>query len=510
MQFNWNLVKKPGLLSIKTSNFLLSNNGSLKRKVIRGGFWVFALRIFRRGFEFVRTIILARLLAPEDFGLIGIALLAMSALESFSETGIDLALIQKKDILKEHLNTAWTIQVLRGLVIAGLLFFGAPLVGTFFDEPNAVLLTRALAISEILKAFTHIGVIYFQKELEFHKQFIYQISGTLADLLVSIPAAIILRNPWALVYGLLAGNFVRLFFSHNSKFEHLSFSLSKYKEFTSFSVFILVSSILVFITHQGDEIFIGRMLGATSLAFYTLAWKISNLPITEVSSLLAQVSLPAFAKMQEDRNKLKKAYLNFINISSFFTFPMTVFMFLFPSLILLSLLGEQWTPSINPLRILALYGFFGSISLTGTFFIAINKPKYRTVLHFMSALNLAIIIFPLTKRFGITGTAVADVISVFIGTTAGIALIARELKISFHNLISALNLSFIASIIAGLLSLMLNSFLIGTNTYKLFLIGIFFSFSYILSHYALNRFFLKSVHNKYLREFIISDILNSI
>lgn len=510
MQFKWKKVWKPKEIVSKSYRFLLANDGNLKTKIFRGSFWVFTLKVFCKCFEFLRTIVLARLLAPEDFGLMGIALLTMSALESFSETGINLALIQKENIHKEHLNTAWTIQIIRGLVIAGLLFFGAPSVGTFFGEPNAVLFTRALALSEILKAFTHIGVFYFQKELEFHKQFIYQISGTLVDLLVSITAAIVLRNPWALVYGILAGNFVRLIFSHLSKFESVSISLTKYKEFISFSKFILLSSILVFITHQGDEIFIGKMLGATQLAFYTLAWKISNLPITEVSSLMAQVSLPAFAKMQEDRTKLKRAYLNFVNISSFFTFPMSIFIFLLPSLILLPLLGEQWVESINPLRILALYGFFGSISLTGTFFIAINKPKYRTILHFVSSVALAILIYPLTKKFGISGTATADVISVFIGTTAGITLIAKELKISLQNLISSIFLSFIASIIAGLLSKILDSFLINTNIHKLLLVGVFFFFAYILIHYLLSSYIRKSRYKKYLNGFILYNILNDI
>ena len=198
----------------KNTNTLATSGKSLSQRTVRGGLWVFSLRIVRQLFGVTRLIILARFLYPDDFGLMGIALLTMSTLETFSQTGFQAALIQKKEDIKTYLDAAWTILVLRGLILFSILYLIAPYAATFFDAPEAKLIIRVIGISVLFQALTNIGVIYFQKELEFNKEFIYQFAGTLADFIVAISAVIILKNVWALVFGLLAGNAVKCFVSH--------------------------------------------------------------------------------------------------------------------------------------------------------------------------------------------------------------------------------------------------------------------------------------------------------
>ncbi|MBW2000976.1 MAG: oligosaccharide flippase family protein, partial [Deltaproteobacteria bacterium] len=154
----------------------------LSKKVIRGGIWVFALRFTNRGLGFVRTIILARLLAPSDFGLLGIAMLAIAALETFSQTGFQAALIQKKENVESYLDTAWTVSAVRGIMLFFILFFCAPIVAQFFKSPQATLVIKVIAISTLISGFRNIGILFFQKELEFNKQFIYELSATLVDI----------------------------------------------------------------------------------------------------------------------------------------------------------------------------------------------------------------------------------------------------------------------------------------------------------------------------------------
>ena len=122
----------------------------LRARVIRGGFWVFGLRITNQFFGLARIIVLARLLAPADFGLFGIALLAMSALETFSQTGFSAALIQKKKDTGPYLDTAWTVQVIRGGVLALIAFLIAPYVAAFFDAPAARPILQVIALSMLL------------------------------------------------------------------------------------------------------------------------------------------------------------------------------------------------------------------------------------------------------------------------------------------------------------------------------------------------------------------------
>ncbi|MDH3556189.1 MAG: oligosaccharide flippase family protein, partial [Deltaproteobacteria bacterium] len=186
----------------------------LSTKVVKSGLWVFALRILNRGLGFIRTIILARLLAPEDFGILGIAMLSISTLETFSHTGFHTTLIQKKDNIESYLNTAWTVSALRGTMLFVILFFSAPIIARFFNSSAATPVIRVIALFTLFSGLQNISILFFQKELEFHKQFIYEFAATLANLIVAIPLAFLLRNVWALVWGGLASSVVRLILSY--------------------------------------------------------------------------------------------------------------------------------------------------------------------------------------------------------------------------------------------------------------------------------------------------------
>ena len=132
--------------------------------------WVFALRILNRALGFVRTIILARLLTPEDFGLLGIGILAISTLDTFSQTGFHAALIQKKQDTSSYLDIAWTISVIRGILLFIVLLLFAPVIATFLKYPQATLVVRLIAVTILFSGCTNIGMVLLQKELEFNKK----------------------------------------------------------------------------------------------------------------------------------------------------------------------------------------------------------------------------------------------------------------------------------------------------------------------------------------------------
>lgn len=390
---------------------------TLSQKVVRGGFWVFALRITQQVFNFVRLIILARVLAPSDFGLMGIALLTIATLETFSQTGFQQALIQKKENIETYLNTAWTVLILRGLLLFVVLFFIAPSAATFFDAPKALPIIRIIGLAILFRAFTNIGVVYFQKELEFNKQFIYQFSGTLADFIVAVSAALILRSVWALVFGLLAGNFVRFiisYFIHPYK-PHISFDLEKTRELFGFGKWILGSSILMFLITQGDDIFVGKLLGITALGFYQMAYKISNMPVTEITRVVSQVTFPAYSKLQDDLPKLREAYLKVLQIVAFLSIPMATLIFILAPDLTRIFLGEKWMPIVPAMQVLAIFGAIRSIGATlGPVYTAKGRPDYPTKLNFMRFILIVILIYPLTVRFGILGTALTVLLATFI------------------------------------------------------------------------------------------------
>jgi len=382
----------------------------LKGRSVRGGFWVFALRIVTRLFGLGRTIALARLLAPADFGLFGIALLAMSALETFSQTGFHAALVQKKQDTRPYLDTAWTVQLIRAVVLALIAFSIAPYVASFFDTPATKPIIQVIAFSVLIGGFANIGVIYFQKELEFHKQFIYQLTATLADFSVAITAAFLLRSVWALVFGLLARSLVGTvlsYFIHPYR-PRLGFNLRQFKELFGFGRWVLGSSILVFLTTQGDDIFVGKLLGTTMLGFYQMAYRLSNMPATEITHVISQVTFPAYSKLQDNLPRLREAYLKVLQITAFISFPLAGLIFILAPDFTSIFLGEKWMPMVPAMQVLAIWGLMRSIgATTGPIFYAKGRPDLATKLQVLNLVLLGGFVYVLTIRLGILGTSIA-------------------------------------------------------------------------------------------------------
>ena len=437
---------------------------SLSERVVHGGVWVFLLKIVNRGFGLIRTVILARLLAPNDFGLFGIATLAIAALQRFSRTGFDASIIQNKEDTRSYLNPAWTVKALRGLILATVLALGAPLVGAFFEEPRAVILVRVLGASVLLGATKNIGIIYFRKELEFHKQFAYRLSGTSADLAVAIPAAFILRSVWALIFGLLAGNFVRLVMSYyiHPYRPAFDFDLEKIKEMFDFGRWILGTSIVVFIATKGDDVFLGKILGATALGFYRLAFTIANTVATEITHVISRVTFPAYSKLQDDLASLKSAFMRTMSLTTALSVPLAVGIFLLIPDFTRIFLGGKWLPIVDPVKVLVIAAAIRSIAaIWGPLYQASGMPNLDFWQNIWRVIFTFIPIYFLARLSGITGVSVAVLLGILAALIYDFYYVERlcELDLSSREVLKALALPLAGSVPFIVFTLLFKNFL---------------------------------------------------
>jgi len=390
------------------------NKQSLSEKTIKGGIWVFSLRVIDRIFQLIRTIILARILSPTDFGLFAIALLVLSILESISQSGFEEALIQKKGNIRQYLNTTWTINVIIGVVIAIIVFFSSDSIASFFNTQVAGNIIRVISLAILLQSFTNVSVLYFKKQLRFYKYFQYNFLGTIADVAVAISLAYILKSAWALIFGLIAGNLVRFIMSfviesYRPKFQ---IDISKAKELFKFSKWILGSSILVFLIGHGDDIFVGKLLGVTMLGFYQMAYNISNLPATEITQSIVNVAFPAYSKIQDDILRLKKAYLKTLKFIAFLTIPLTCGIIALAPEFVSYILGDKWAPIIPAIQVLAIFGLIRALGgLNGSFLQAVGRPDILTKLQIIKLLIIILTIHPLALWKGIVGVSISVLIS---------------------------------------------------------------------------------------------------
>ena len=433
----------------------------LSQKVVKGGMWVFGLRIINRGLGFVRTIVLARILAPEDFGLLGIAMLSISILETFSRTGFQAALIQKKENIESYLDTAWTVSVIRGTVLFFILFFSAPLIAKFFHSSQGVLVIRVIAVTTLLSGFKSIGIVFFQKELEFNKQFTYEFTATLVDLTVAITLAITLRNVWALVWGGLAANFARLLLSYvlHPYRPRICVAKDKFKDLMDFGKWVLASSILVFSVTQGDDIFVGKLLGITALGLYQMAYTLSNLPATEITHVISQVTFPAYSKLQDDSAKLKDAYIKVLHLTAFLSFPIAAGIIVLASDFTQMFLGPKWMPAVPVIQVLALAGLARSLAATaGYLFYAVAKTKIDTGLQLLRLTIMVAIIYPMSSYMGLLGVALTVLISILIASVGFHAMAIKLTKCTTRQFLKIITIPCMNGVFTATVLMFLKSY----------------------------------------------------
>lgn len=481
-------MKLPVIDKIK---HLMSTGETLSQRVARGAIWVFALRITREGLKLARLIILARLLAPNDFGLMGTALLAMSALDSLTETGFDWALIQKKGNVSGYLDTAWTVSGLRGLTLCVLLVVTAPYIAIFFNEPAAAPIVRVVGLSVLIKGWSNIGRVYFDKELEFNKKFIYEVGGGVADLAVAIGAVLILGSVWALVFGLLAGEITRFILSYvlHPYRPHLRLELSKARELFGFGKWLLVSSILIFLINDGDDLFLGRVLGVTALGFYQMAYRISNMPATQITHVISQVTFPLYSKLQDQLSKLREVYLKTLKLTSFLSFPIAAGIAVLAPDFTRLFLTDKWMPMVPAMQVLAVYGLIRSVSATsGPLFMSVGRPDIATKVQFGRFLVMAACIYPLTVQWDIIGTALAVLISITVVDTVTLYLAGRISGNRTLAIVRVLIFPLLNASIMTLLVLALKSYVFSTVGMATFFLLIAFGvFIYFVIAYIFDR-----------------------
>lgn len=387
--------------------------GTLAQRTVKSGIWMSGIQFFSRFSQILMLIILARLLAPRDFGLMGIALVTLAGTKQFTNIGLKAALIhQKQDNVDEYLDTTWCLEAGRGLLIAAVLFAAAPYIAVLFGEPEATNLIRVIGLGPLLFGLKNPGVVYFRKDLEFHKQFVYEVSGGFSQFIVGVTYALVSPTVWALVFAFIAKDAARFILSYvlHGYRPWPRFDFGAAKELIDYGIWITGSSIIFFLHRQGDDAFVGWFLSATALGFYQYAYRIADTPSTEFSSVISNVTFPAYSKLQEDTVALRDAVLRTTRVTAFVAFPMSFGIALIAPSFVPAVLGADWTPMIVTMQLLAAYGLLHAITRNfGSVWKAIGRPDYMAKLGALNVLTIAIFIWPATARWGIEGTALVAV-----------------------------------------------------------------------------------------------------
>lgn len=419
---------------------------NISNKMAKGAAWMVAFKMVERSIGLVSTIILARLLEPGDFGLVAMATAFLGLLTLLTSFSFDVALIQKQDADRHLYDTAWTFNVIFGLLLALTLAISAIPLAQFYNEARLEKILYVLAFSTLVGGFGNIGPVAFRKDLQFHKEFYFLLAKKLMGFSVCMALAFTLHNYWALVWGTFAGNMLALLLSYRVHPYRPRFCLSGRKELFSFSMWLFVNNTIFFTYHRLADFIISKVLGSHTLGIYTVAYEISNLPTTEMVAPINRAVLPGYSKMANDPLAIRQGYLNVLSMIALCAVPAAVGIALVADLMVTVVLGEKWREAIPLIQILAISGLFSALQTNiGSLYMALGKPRLLTL---TTSIHLLLIFLPLLiyliNLHGIIGVAEAYLLSIIIIWPINILILFPMIKLKLTQLLKVLWRPFLA------------------------------------------------------------------
>lgn len=353
------------------------------REVLSGTVWVVGARWGMRAIGLVSTVILARLLGPQDFGVLALALLVVGGIEVFGYTGMVNYIIRHPDPKRSHFDTVFTLQLMVGAVLSVVMFVVAPYGAVFFDEPQIELVIRCLALRPLLSGLENPGIIWFRKKMNFSKDFEFLVLNKAVSFVLTVGSAFVLRSYWALVIGILSGGVVSLIQSYRMHPFRPRLSLAETSVMWRYSSWALISSLLDFANSKIDGIIVGRVHSAAEMGYYNVGAEIAATPVKEVIYPMTRVWEPAFAKLAGDPAALEHTYRWVFSAVAIAAFSMSAGVALVAHDITVIALGTKWLPTVPLMQLLALAAGLSAISVpTATVLWATRD------LHIFVALNL--------------------------------------------------------------------------------------------------------------------------
>lgn len=333
---------------------------SLKQKTIHGLTWSFIDSFTSSGFSFIVGIILARILSPREFGLIGMITIFIAVSQSFIDSGFSNALIRKKDCKQEDFSTVFYFNIFISLIFTGILIIAAPKISDFFKEPELNLLVQVLSIGLIINAFGIIQRTIFIKNIDFKKQTKISIIASLGSGIIALTMAYSGFGVWSLVALTLSKYFLNsLFFWIWSSWKpEFVFSKKSFRELFCFGSKILVSGLIDTIYRNVYYLVIGKFFNAQELGYYTRADQFQTLPSSNLNDVITRVSFPVLSSIQDEPERLMNNYKKLIRSTMFITFVLMLGMAAVAKSMILVLIGEKWLPSVIYLQLLCLVGMF--------------------------------------------------------------------------------------------------------------------------------------------------------
>lgn len=378
------------------------------RPLLRGGALVLTARAFAQLLRVASVLILARMLGPDAFGVVGIAILAMTALNTVTDTGFDAALVQRTDDIQPYLNTVFSVKLIRAAVISSVLYVASPAIAEFFDTSAATQVLRGLIAVILLEGVTNPAAVIIRRELRFRQIAIWDFAEAAAGFAGALLFGLWLESVFAIVFAMIASQLARTVTSYAliPFLPRFDLQWNRAIELARFGAWILVTNTAVFVLLHVDDVVVTKMLGAAALGLYQVAFRISNAPVTEMSHVVAQLTFPAYAEVQRDLSALSRRWLQVLGVTASVALPAAAIVAITAPDIMPLILGTSWVGVVPVIQVLAIFGAVRALNAaSGTLFNAVGKPRLLARISVIQLGVLVVIIVPFVRVGGLTGAA---------------------------------------------------------------------------------------------------------
>lgn len=426
---------------------------SLRQKTIDALFWSFLERMGQQGIQFFISIILARLLLPEDFGLIVMLTIFMAIAQSFVDSGFGQALIQKQDVTYIDECSIFYFNIFVGILAAACLCLAAPSIAAFYNQPLLTPLTYALSLNLIINAFGLVQTTLLTKHIDFKTQLKVSMIAALLSGIIGVVMAYKGFGVWSLVVQLLTSNLFRtiLLWFFNTWRPSLIFSFTSLRTMFAFGSRLLASGLLDTFFTNIYFVVIGKLFSPVSLGFYTCAKGLQQLPVSGLSSIISRVTFPVFSLMQDDKPRLKHGVRKALTLLVMIIFPLMIGLAVVAKPLVIVLLTEKWLPCVPYLQLLCAVGMLYPVHVIN---LNVLKAQGRSDLFFKLEILKKILVtisIVTTYRWGIEAMLWGQIVTSFLAYYLNAYYTGKLLNYSLFEQIRDLAPYFIASFTMGAL-----------------------------------------------------------
>lgn len=461
---------------------------SLKKQASSGVFWTFMDSFILKGFSFISSIFLARLLGPKEFGLIGMISVFVAVGTSMVDSGLSASIIRTKNADDSDYSTVFYLNLGMSFLVYGLLFFSAPYIAEFYNQEILINIIRLYCLSFIISAFSSIQLAILNRDMSFKKIMRYNMPGAMIGAIVGIGMGYLGYGVWSIVWMYLSTQIIQsIALWVNSKWKpSLLFSKEKLKFHYGFGYKLMLSGLIDTIFKNIYNILIGKFFSVQTLGFYERAKSFNSYPVTTLTNIISKVSYPLLAQIQDQKEKIGNVYRQLLQFTFFIITPLMLGTSAIAKPLFLLILGEQWIKAVPFFQILCLSGIFYPIH---AFNINVLKVYGRSDLFLKLEVIKKVIIsisILITFQFGIYGLVWSSVFTSFIALLINTHYSSQMIQYSTKDQIKDMIPTFFY---AGLMSLLMYGVVLTLRNHSLYSQILIPSFIGLIFYFLINYLF---------------------